>query len=130
MKRTSLVLLALCCLQMVVAAEDTGWVSQRGLFVVHYLPELDPLTINTLHAWQLHVENAAGEAVPGAKIAVTGGMPIHNHGLPTQPRVTTELGGGDYRLDGLRFHMQGPWEITLSITANGETDTVVIALTL
>jgi hypothetical protein len=26
--------------------------------------------------------------------------------------------------------MQGPWEITLSITAGGSTDTVVIALTL
>jgi hypothetical protein len=57
-------------------------------------------------------------------------MPVHNHGLPTQPRVTTELGDGDYRLEGMRFHMQGPWEITLTITVGGSTDTVVIALTL
>ena len=122
--------LILCCLLTSAVADDGDWVSQRGLFVVRYTSELEPIQINTLHAWQLHLENAAGDAVLGAVIEVSGGMPVHNHGLPTQPRVTTELGGGDYRLDGLRFHMAGPWEITLIVTAGGSTDTVVIALNL
>jgi hypothetical protein len=119
-----------CALCTGAAADEHAWISQQGLFVVRYQAEIDPITINTLHAWRLHLENAAGEALPGASIEVTGGMPVHDHGLPTQPRVTTELGGGDYRLDGLRFHMAGPWEITLNITAGGVTDTVVIALIL
>ncbi|MDA0707026.1 MAG: FixH family protein [Proteobacteria bacterium] len=120
----------LCCVLTGAVADDRDWVSQRGLFVVSYASELEPIQINTLHAWQLHLENAAGDAVLGAVIEVSGGMPVHNHGLPTQPRVTTELGGGDYRLDGLRFHMAGPWEITLIVTAGGSTDTVVIELNL
>lgn len=124
------VALLICALCTDAAADEHEWVSQQGFFVVRYQADIDPLTINTLHTWRLHVENARGEAVLGASIGVTGGMPVHDHGLPTEPRVTTELGGGDYRLDGLRFHMAGPWEITLSITAGGSTDTVVIALTL
>jgi hypothetical protein len=130
MTRYLLAILAFCCLHTGATADDSDWVSQRGLFIVRYQAELDLLTINTLHAWQLHLEYADGDAVLGARIEVSGGMPVHNHGLPTQPRVTTELGDGDYRLEGMRFHMQGPWEITLSITAGGSTDTVVIALTL
>jgi hypothetical protein len=57
-------------------------------------------------------------------------MPAHDHGLPTYPRVTEELGEGKYRLDGMRFHMAGAWEITMTIAADGKTDTVVVAVTL
>ena len=111
-------------------ADEPQWTSQRGLFTVSYRSELQPIQINELHSWVLHITNAAGNPVVGATIEANGGMPAHNHGLPTRPRVTEELGGGDYRLDGLRFHMSGQWEITLRISANGESDTVVIALTL
>jgi len=57
-------------------------------------------------------------------------MPLHDHGLPTRPRVTEELGNGDYRLQGMRFHMTGAWEITLLIRAGETEDTVVISLKL
>ena len=127
MKCFALVLLLLCDIAM---AGNADWSSNNGLFVVRYQADIDPLTINTLHGWTLRLEDAAGEAVLGASIEVAGGMPVHNHGLPTEPRVTRELGNGDYRLDGLRFHMAGPWEITLNITAGGVSDTVVIALEL
>ncbi len=111
-------------------AGETQWTSQRGLFTVSYRSELQPIRINQLHAWVLRVTTAAGNPVVGATIDVNGGMPAHDHGLPTRPRVTEELGGGDYRLEGLRFHMAGEWEITLRISADGESDTVVIALLL
>lgn len=112
------------------ADEAASWTSQRGLFVVSYQSELEPPQINKLHAWVIHIENAAGEPVASAVINATGGMPVHDHGLPTRPRITTELGDGDYKLDGLRFHMAGDWEITLTINADGKTDTVVVALQL
>ncbi len=111
-------------------ADETQWTSQRGVFSVSYRSELQPIRINQLHAWVLRVTTAAGNPVVGATIEVNGGMPAHDHGLPTRPRVTEELGGGDYRLEGLRFHMAGEWEITLRISADGESDTVVIALLL
>jgi hypothetical protein len=57
-------------------------------------------------------------------------MPEHDHGLPTAPAVTRNLGNGDYLVEGLRFHMNGYWELEFTITARGATDTVVIPLTL
>jgi len=86
--------------------------------------------INRMYSWILHVESASGEKILGAKIEVDGGMPEHDHGLPTKPRVTEELGEGDYKLQGLRFHMSGYWEIVVRITTDNGTSTVTIPLQL
>ena len=81
--------------------------SDQGLFTVRYASELDPVSINEVHAWTLHVETADGQPVDGAVIAVDGGMPEHNHGMPTQPEVTENLGDGNYRVEGMKFQMPG-----------------------
>ena len=126
----SLKAFALCLCMLSVQADQSGWTSQRDLFVVSYQSELVPLQINKLHAWVLHINDAHGNPVVGAHIEASGGMPVHDHGLPTYPRVTEELGEGNYRLDGMRFHMAGAWEITLTVVADGKTDTVVVTVTL
>ena len=77
------------------------------------------------------VELTAGDKpVVGATVSVVGGMPAHDHGLPTRPRITEDLGEGSYRLEGMRFHMNGDWEVSIEIEADGKTDTVVITLRL
>ncbi len=126
----SLKAFALCLLLASVQADESSWTSQRSLYVVSYQSELVPLQINKLHAWVLHIENADGSPVIGAHIEASGGMPAHDHGLPTYPRVTEELGDGDYRLDGMRFHMSGAWELTITITVDGKTDIVIVTATL
>ncbi|MEL7185279.1 MAG: FixH family protein, partial [Pseudomonadota bacterium] len=88
------------------------------------------IRINEMHSWILHVETASGEPVEGATIEVDGGMPEHDHGLPTKPRVTEELGGGDYRLDGLRFHMRGYWEIVVTISTDDGLSKITLPLKL
>jgi hypothetical protein len=105
------------------------WTSQRGIYTVHYESTLDPIEINRMHSWTL-VVTRDGEPVEDADITVSGGMPEHDHGMPTRPRITAELGGGRYRLEGMRFHMNGDWEIVLEIDADGSRDTVVITLVL
>lgn len=97
---------------------------------VEYESSLQPIPINTIHSWVLTIRDADGAPVTGAAIEVEGGMPEHDHGLPTRPRVTEEIGDGRYRLDGLRFHMAGEWEIVVTIKADGKTRTVVIPLQL
>ena len=99
------------------------------LIVTYRTPE-GPPEINRIHSWILHVESADGSPVTNAEISVVGGMPEHDHGLPTRPRVTEELGDGDYRLDGMRFHMSGYWEITVTVTTAASEDEVVIPLQL
>lgn len=86
--------------------------------------------INRIHSWVLHIESVSGEPVEGATVEVSGGMPEHNHGLPTRPRITEELGGGDYRLGGMRFHMAGYWEIKVTVTTDDGRSTVIIPLHL
>ena len=99
------------------------------LVVTYTMPGGDPV-INKMHSWILHIENAAGLEIEGAIVDVEGGMPEHDHGLPTKPRVTEELGGGDYKLEGMRFHMRGYWEIVVSITTDTGSSEITIPLQL
>ena len=50
-------------------------------------------------------------------------MPAHKHGLPTEP-VVTEIGTGDYLVEGIKFSMSGKWEIWFNIRAGEITEKV------
>lgn len=104
--------------------------SDNGLFRVTYTSDLEPVPVNELHAWTLHVETADGAPVVNATITVNGDMPEHGHGMPTRPQVTQELGGGDYRVEGMRFQMGGWWTMSFEITASDVTDRVTFNLQL
>jgi len=104
--------------------------SDTGLFVARIDSAVEPIEINRLHRWTLHVDGADGEPVLGAAIAIDGGMPMHDHGLPTAPRVTEELGAGDYRVEGMKFQMPGHWTVTFTIAADGGEDQVTFDLML
>ena len=106
------------------------WSSERGMYVISFTSSLDPIPINKMHEWILRLEDANGDPVDGAQLAIAGGMPEHNHGLPTSPRVTENTGGGDYRLQGIRFHMKGNWQVIISIYEGRTVDRVIIDLKL
>ena len=89
-----------------------------------------PLTINRMHAWTVVIQSADGTPITGANVAVDGGMPAHDHGLPTAPRVTREVQPGEYVVEGVRFHMGGDWQLTFAIDAGGVADSVTFDLTL
>jgi len=112
-----------------VWADQSEWISERGIYTVSFQSSLDPIKINKMHTWVLQV-STSGDSVLGAEFVIVGGMPKHDHGLATVPRVAEELGEGKYRLDGMRFHMNGYWEIVIEIEADGKTDTVIVTLTL
>ena len=112
------------------SADSRVWISQSGLFQVSYKSQQHPITINRMHSWVLHVETADGQPVANADVTMLGGMPEHDHGLPTSPRMTQYLGNGEYLIEGIRFHMNGSWEITVTNGAGGDRDTVVILLEL
>ena len=113
-----------------IAEESEFWNSDEGQFTVSFESELQPLTINKIHSWILHVADSDGNAISNAQLVVTGGMPEHNHGLPTSPAVTASLDDGNYKVEGMRFHMRGYWEIRVSIDTGTEHDDVTIALSL
>ncbi|HFQ93615.1 MAG TPA: hypothetical protein ENK32_06375 [Anaerolineae bacterium] len=104
--------------------------TEQGAYQVTISSELDPLSLNEIHNWTIHVETPDGTAVTNAEITVDGGMPVHQHGFPTAPQVTENLGNGDYKLEGVKFSMAGWWEMKLDITADGQSDSVTFNIVL
>ena len=123
----------LCALTLCALAAGAGATgaqrSEKGSFLLSLESSLEPLAINVMHSWQLRLTDAAGAPISGARIEVSGGMPEHDHGLATAPRVTRDLGGGRYLLEGLRFHMAGRWVLVFHVEAAGETDRVLVEVT-
>ena len=107
----------------------TARLSGQGGYRVSYRTE-GAVPVGRLHAWTLHVARADGTPVADAAIAVDGDMPQHLHGLPTRPRVTRNLGDGDYLLEGVKFQMGGWWVMDFDITAGGRTERVRFNLQL
>ncbi len=105
---------------------DTSWtqISAKGLYRSTVAPSSEPIAINQLHSWRLHVETADGQPVDDATITIHGDMPGHGHGLPTEPAVTQKLGNGDYLVEGLKFQMGGWWYVDMDIVSAKGTDTV------
>ncbi len=93
-------------------------------FIVKFTPENPDFQHNSLHTWIAEVKTSSGALVPNATITIDGRMPAHGHALPTRPQVTEDLGGGRYKIDGMRFNMAGQWQLNLAITAGDITDTV------
>lgn len=112
------------------AAADGLPVGEGHHLSVHVEGAPSPLPLNTMHSWVLVLADSAGRPLRDVQIRVDGGMPEHDHGLPTAPRVTRELGPGRYLLEGLRFHMNGRWQLLLDITAAGERETVALNFTV
>ena len=102
----------------------------KGLYRVSIAPEAEPFDRAALHNWIATVSTPTGAPVDGAEISVDGGMPQHGHGLPTAPAVTASLGGGRYRIEGVRFNMGGMWEFKLRIKAAPGEDDVTFNLDL
>lgn len=120
-------------LQQVVAKETEFGLGPRssahGVYKATLEPR-EPLRLRKLQAIAVRIVDANGRPIDGASIAVDGGMPEHNHGLPTQPRVTKSLGGGVYEIDGVRFSMGGWWELKLAIDSPAGADSVTFNLSL
>ncbi|MGH2393356.1 MAG: FixH family protein, partial [Candidatus Limnocylindria bacterium] len=107
-----------------------GVLSEEALFVGSWISDLAIPPINVVHEWVLHIETPEGEAIEGAIVSLNGDMPAHGHGMPTQPQVSADLGGGDYRVEGMSFQMGGYWIIDVMVTAGGQTDLIRFGLEL
>lgn len=104
--------------------------SAKGLYQVAIEPEAGTVKMGELHSWVITVKSKDGAPVEDAKIAVDGGMPQHHHGLPTAPAVTANLGAGRYRVEGVKFHMSGWWELKFAIASSAGEDQAVFNIVL
>ncbi len=96
---------------------------QRRFIVSIHNPERRT-SLNRIHNWTVTVHAADGKPVEQAEIRMDGGMPAHNHGFPTKPRVTKHIGFGTYLIEGVKFNMTGWWEFVFDIRSGELTDRV------
>ena len=104
--------------------------SERGLFRVSVQSTEQPIPMNRIHRWTVKLSDARGQPVADARIAVDGGMPEHGHGLPTAPKATPGPQAGTYVINGMKFSMDGWWELKLAIEAGGRHDRVTYNIVL
>jgi cytochrome c peroxidase len=102
--------------------------SERGDFDVFLWPDERPVPLRRLHGWTLRIEDASGRRVTPIEISVDGGMPQHAHGFETKPRVTARFENGDYRIEGVKFHMSGAWQMKIHVAADGIIDEAVFEI--
>jgi hypothetical protein len=104
--------------------------TQNGSFRVTIASADQPVPLHKIHRWSVRLTDQAGRPVTGATFKISGGMPQHGHGLPTAPTAQPGASDGAYVIKGVKFSMDGWWELKLQITAAGVTDKVTFNIVL
>jgi hypothetical protein len=94
----------------------------KGTFKVEIAGGVPVFEQNKLQELTIVVTRAGGRPVTDAKIAISGKARDVVRQMPTAPRVTKNLGGGRYRIEGLRFNMAGDWLLVFGIEAGANKD--------
>ena len=76
----------------------------------------------------MSIETADGRPFVPARLGIRGLMPSHGHGFDVEPRVAGRIDAGSYLIDGMRFHMNGDWLLTVGIEGPGGIDTASFAI--
>ena len=88
-----------------------------GTYTVRWrsTPDLLPLAQNfALDVW-VFAASAPDVPLADVELDVDAGMPQHGHGLARRPRIE-RVEPGHWRVEGLRFHMPGRWELFFDVT--------------
>jgi cytochrome c peroxidase len=87
-----------------------------------------PIPLNKLHSWTVKITKVDGDPVQPLEILIDGGMPRHQHGLPTQPAITRYQGNGEYLIEGLQFQMEGVWQLRFKCLDDNGWDQIIFKI--
>ncbi len=99
-------------LDVVPAASAT---SAGGIFQGEISPGPETARRGIRLDYTLRLQRADGRALNRPRLQMAGGMPLHSHGLPTQPRISAGA-DGSYTISGVRFTMPGWWQLAVGIS--------------
>lgn len=90
-----------------------------------------PIPLSQLFELEVTITDRDGKPVEGATLSVDATMPQHGHGMATRPQVdpgecaadgTCRHPGGVYRVQGMKFHMQGDWLLRFAVSGPAGSD--------
>ena len=99
----------------------TSCPSSAGHYDVRFLPEPGDIPENEpfdLRVWVLDAQTGRPVDVD---LAVDAAMPEHGHGMVVRPTIE-RTGEGAYRVEGMRFHMVGRWQLYFDLTRGPLTE--------
>jgi hypothetical protein len=79
------------------------------------------------NTWIIQAVDSSETPLTGATVKVTPFMPDHGHGTPIRAEVTEQM-NGNYQATPVNLWMPGLWEVTVEVTANAQTDSVVYGI--
>ena len=105
----------------------------QGLkYQVSLVLDPNPPVISELFTARVVLKDSVGEPIEDATVSLNATMPHHGHGMMTAPRdepgVCDDQGvcthpGGIYETTGFKFHMGGPWTVSIDVIGpNGRDD--------
>ena len=114
------------------AAQAADWplTVETASYEATLRPQDGRVIVGEFQPWVLRLLRADGSAEDRASIYVSGGMPAHGHGLPTQPQAGRYLGNGQYRIDGLTLTMRGEWVVAFSVSSDAGRDRLLFRFTV
>lgn len=102
--------------------------SHGGLYRAEVIDHAGSWEPGGRHSWIVRVDHADGTPVSGATIRPGAWMPATGEHPSVQPSASTDLGGGRYRIEGLRFPEAGWWSVPLQITSGTGVDSLAFNL--
>ena len=99
-----------------------------GRYTVAYATTPAPIVVGQHFRVDFAVGPKAG--APAARhLRVDATMPEHRHGMNYRASVTSPR-PGEWRAEGLLFHMPGRWDLTFDVVAGGATQRVTSTMTV
>jgi hypothetical protein len=105
--------------------------SALGTYRVLYRTHPHPLPRGEPFAIDVWVFAAAERELPLDDIGIEAdaGMPTHGHGMNRVPSVT-RVSPGRFRVEGMYFHMPGPWELYFDVRRGAHIERAQVAIEL
>ena len=104
--------------------------SHNRVYRASMIPSPDPIERNRSLTWTVEVRTGADTPVEGALLMLESWMPDDRTVSVARPSAIADVGGGFYRIEGLRLDSPGWWNLRLQISAAGTTDSLAFNLVL
>ncbi len=112
------------------ALEAAGWTvgaGHRGLHLLAWrLLDREDVPRNVDFSIEVLLVRDGAPAV-GPRLALSGWMPEHEHGMVRLP-VVEDLGDGRFGISALLLHMRGAWQLRFQVQAGRDTEIVTFDL--